>query len=388
MLMFKKYQYYIRIVSSKIIHLLFASYKNEIMAYKIKLICTKVIPVLIFLQFFQLAIAQNNWKQLDSMLDKNRSALGNNAVCLIWKNDSLIYQKETGNYSDNTVAPIASCSKWLTAALVMQFVDEGKLSLDDKVSAYLPAFEKNGKEEITIRNTLCHMTGIEADKAGSLRSILNRRKFKNLGEEVNSFTAHKQIAAPGTEFRYNGVGLNIAGHIIEKITGKKFEDVIKEKLFLPLGMTQTTFAEEKAVPVNPSGGAKSTANDYSKFLMMLLNKGVFNDKRILSENSIELMRTAQDSPEQIKYAPKAGEGKTYALGSWIMDDKNRKLEDSKGEIATVLSSPGLFGTWPMIDYCRGYAYIFFVKNFLGDQRASIHLEIKKMIDKQIPQGCN
>lgn len=358
------------------------------MAYKVKLICTKVIPVLIFLQFFQLANAQYNWKPLDSMLNKNRFALGNHSVCLIWKNDSLIYQNETGNYNENTVVPIASCSKWLTAALVMQFIDEGKLTLDDKVANYLPAFAKNEKEELTIRNTLCHMTGIEAEKAGSLRAILNRRKFKNLGEEVNSFATHKQIAAPGTEFRYSGVGLNIAGHIIEKITGKKFEDVINEKLFLPLGMTQTTFAEEKQVSVNPSGGAKSTAADYSKFLMMLLHKGVYNNKRILSEKSIEMMRSAQDSPEQIKYAPKAGAGKPYAVGSWIMDDNNKLTNSRKGELANVLASPGLFGTWPMIDYCRGYAYIFLVKNFLGDQRASIHLDIKKMIDKQIPQGCN
>jgi CubicO group peptidase (beta-lactamase class C family) len=128
-------------------------------------------------------------------------------------------------------------------------------------------------------------------------------------------------------------------------------------------MTQTTFAEEKQVPVNPSGGAKSTAADYSKFLMMLLNKGVYNDKRILSENSIELMRTAEDSPEQIKYAPKAGAGKPYALGSWIMDDNNKLANNREGELANVLASPGLFGTWPMIDYCGGYAYIFLVKNF-------------------------
>ena len=358
------------------------------MAYKVKLICTKVIPVLIFLQFFQLANAQYNWKPLDSMLNKNRFALGNHSVCLIWKNDSLIYQNETGNYNENTVVPIASCSKWLTAALVMQFIDEGKLTLDDKVANYLPAFAKNEKEELTIRNTLCHMTGIEAEKAGSLRAILNRRKFKNLGEEVNSFATHKQIAAPGTEFRYSGVGLNIAGHIIEKITGKKFEDVIKEKLFLPLGMTQTTFAEEKQVPVNPSGGAKSTAIDYSKFLLMLLSNGIYNGKIILSKKSIEWMRIAQDSPEQIKYAPKAGAGKSYALGSWIMDDNNKMANSLKGELANVLASPGLFGTWPMIDFYRGYAYVFLVKNFLGEQRASIHLDIKKMIDKQISLGCN
>ena len=62
---------------------------------------------------------------------------------LIWKkDDTLVYKKEVGEFKSKTVAPIASCSKWLTAALVMQFVDEGKFSLDDQVVNYLPEFEK------------------------------------------------------------------------------------------------------------------------------------------------------------------------------------------------------------------------------------------------------
>ncbi len=50
--------------------------------------------------------------------------------------------------------------------------------------------------------------------------------------------------------------------------------------------------------------------------------------------------------------------------------------------ASVLASPGLFGTWPMIDFCRGYAYLVFVKNMLGEERADTHLEIKKIVDRQ------
>jgi hypothetical protein len=87
----------------------------------------------------------------------------------------------------------------------------------------------------------------------------------------------------------------------------------------------------------------------------------------------------QDKPAQIKYAPKSAEGFTYALGSWVMEEKNG--------VATTLASPGLFGTWPMIDFCRGYAYIVFVKNLLGEERAIAHRELKKIIDKQIPSSC-
>jgi CubicO group peptidase (beta-lactamase class C family) len=306
-----------------------------------------------------------------------------------------------GGFNSKTQAPIASCSKWMTAALVMQFVDEGKLSLDDKVVKYIPEFGNYFKNFITIRHCLSHMTGIEDDDK-FLRRLLERRKFSSLEEEVNAFAAKKIRANAGTDFWYGNVGLNIAGRVLEVISKKKFEVLIKTKLFLPLGMSKTTFADATGGPVNPSGGAKSTADDYMKFLVMLLNKGKYNGVQILSEASVEAMMMVQDKPEQIKYAPKAAEGYTYALGSWVLESKTTdtivvthegKAKAKPNPIhipvvqATSLASPGLFGTWPMIDYCRGYAYIVFVKNLLGEERADAHRQLKKIVDEQINSVC-
>jgi len=349
----------------------------------------KVMLTIGFLLLLQPVFAQYNWTELDKKLADSRQLLGNNVVCLVWKGDSLIYKKEMGGFNAKTQAPIASCSKWLTAALVMQFVDEGKLSLDDKVVKYIPEFEKYFKNYITIRHCLSHMTGI-ADDSKFLNRILERRKFSSLEDIVNSFAAREIRAAEGTDFWYGNIGLNIAGRILEVIGKKKFETLIKTKLFTPLGMTKTTFADMNGWPVNPSGGAKSTADDYMKFLVMLLNKGKYNGQQILSEKSVNEMMQVQNNPEQIKYAPKAAEGFTYALGSWVVEARDTTdplryspkrptvppFPETK-QLATPLASPGLFGTWPMIDYCRGYVYIVFVKNFLGDERADAHLELKK-----------
>jgi CubicO group peptidase (beta-lactamase class C family) len=348
------------------------------MSYKVNSICIKVISVAAFLLFLQPVIAQYNWTALDKELQAKQKLLGNNVVCLLWKGDSLIYKKEMGEFNSKTQAPIASCSKWLTAALVMQFVEEGKLSLDDYVVKYIPEFEKYFKNYITIRQCLCHMTGI-ADDNNFLKRILERRKFSSLEDEVNSFASREIRANPGTDFWYGGIGLNIAGRILEIISKKKFEMLIKTKLLTPLGMTKTTFAEVNGGPVNPSGGAKSTADDYMKFLVMLMNKGKYNGQQILSEASVNQMMMIQDKPEQIKYAPKAAQGFTYASGSWVVEQKNNT--------ATALACPGLFGTWPMIDFCRGYAYIVFVKNFLGEEKADAHLALKKIIDAQILSEC-
>jgi CubicO group peptidase (beta-lactamase class C family) len=353
----------------------------------------KVTSVAAFLLLLQPVSAQYNWTQLDEELEAKQQLLGNNVVALIWKGDSLVYKKEMGGFNSKTQAPIASCSKWLTAALVLQFVDEGKLSLDDKVVKYIPEFDKYLKGHITIRHCLSHMTGIDDDDK-FLKRLLERRKFASLEDEVNEFAARDIRAKPGTDFWYGNVGLNIAGRVLEVISKKKFDALIKTKLFIPLGMTKTSFSDANGKPVNPSGGAKSTADDYMKFLVMLLNKGKYNGVQILSENSVNQMLVQQNDPGQIKYAPKAADGYGYALGSWVVEKKTDTIVSTPSKpskillnTATSLASPGLFGTWPMIDYCRGYAYIFFVKNFLGDERADVHRNLKGIVDGQITTNC-
>ncbi len=349
------------------------------MSYKVSSICLKVLLVAGFLLQLQPANAQYNWGELDTELAAKQKLMGTDLVVMIWKKDSLLYKKEMGEFNSKTQAPIASCSKWLTAALVMKLVEEGKISLDDKAVTYLPVLDKYFKGYITIRQCLSHMTGI-SDEGGALKKILQRKKFDSLEEEVNAFAARDIRAKPGTDFWYGNIGLNIAGRILEVVTKKKFDILIKTKLFNPLEMRRTTFTDLSGNAQNPSGGAQSTPDDYMKFLSMLLNKGKYKGVQFLSEESIEEMRTMQNSIEQVRYAPKSAAGFTYALGSWVIE------EGANGK-ANSLASPGLFGTWPMVDYCRGYAYLFFVKNLLGEERAGAHLEIKKIIDKQIQSVC-
>ena len=338
----------------------------------------KGITFFLFLLLLQPAFAQP-FSDLDNILQQKQKLLGKDFVVMIWKkDDTLVYKKETGDFNSKTQAPIASCSKWLTTALVMIFVDEGRISLDDKVTRWLPEFEKYGKNYITIRECLSHYTGIQSEPITFLK-LLERRKFNSLEEEVNSFAAKEIQANPGEEFRYSNIGLNIAGRILEVISKKKFDALARQRLFLPLGMKKTTFSTLNGSAPNPSGGAQSTPDDYMHFLIMLMNKGVYNGQRILSEDAVNQMLQVQTKPGQIKYAPKAAEGFNYALGEWVIEQK--------GNMATVAASPGLFGTWPMIDYCRGYAYLFFVKNLLGEERADAQLEIKKIIDQQFKNNC-
>jgi CubicO group peptidase (beta-lactamase class C family) len=349
------------------------------MSHKLIQTCLKSSLIAIFLLFLQPAFSQSGWNDFNSELEKQQKILGNDLVALVWSGDSLVFKKEMGDFKMNTVAPIASSSKWLTAALVMMFVEEGKISLDDPVVKYIPIFEKYSKSYITIRHCLSHMTGID-DDGKLIKRLLQRKKFASLEEEVNSFAAREIRANPGTDFWYGNIGLNIAARVLEVVSKKKFDNLIKQKLFTPLGMKKTTFSTPDASALNPSGGAKSTAEDYLKFLGMLLNKGRYAGKQILTEESVDELLKQQTMPSQIKYAPKSAEGLGYALGSWVMSA-------TKDGAANVVASPGLFGTWPMVDYCRGYTYIIFVKNLLGDERADLHMSMKKSIDKNFTYKC-
>src|SRR5665647_974190 len=216
---------------------------QEIMSHSIKSNCLKFILALSLMLLCLIGKSQYNFSEVDKLLAANQKVLGNNLVALIYKDGKIVYQKEMGDFTIKSKAPVASCSKWLTAALVMTFVDEGKLSLDDKVSRYLPIFETYGKSYITIRQCLSHQTGI-ADNQKIIAKIFERKKFESLEDEVNSF-AKKEIATnPGTAFFYGNIGLNIAGRVLEVISKKKFDALMKQRIFTPLNMKNSTFTGE------------------------------------------------------------------------------------------------------------------------------------------------
>jgi CubicO group peptidase (beta-lactamase class C family) len=348
------------------------------MSHNTKRNCVKVSLIAVFLLLLQTIQAQYNFTELDQKLVTLKKELGSNFSLLVYRDGKIIYDKSIGEFTPKTQVPIASSSKWLTAALVMVLVDEGKLSLDDKVSKFLPIFNKYSKGYITIRQCLSHLTGIESEPI-KLSNLIKRNKYNSLEEEVEEFATKKEIIAnPGLEFRYSNIGLNIAGRIIEIVSRRGFEQVMQEKILRPLQMRNTSFSSFNAV--NPSGGAVSTANDYMNFLVMILNKGMYHGKRILSEASIELMQTAQTTSPMIKYTPNVALGYNYGFGEWIQET------DENGQ-STIVSSPGLFGTWPLIDKCRNYASIIVTKELLNEEKREAFMLVKNLIDQQIIANC-
>ncbi len=263
------------------------------MSYKVKLTCRRFSLFILPLLFVSVCFAQPNFDAVDQLIKQNQKNLGPGFVVLAWKDGKVIYQKQGyADFTPKTQAPIAATGDWMTAALVMTFVDEGKLSLDDKVTKYIPLFGKYMKGYITIRNCLTNTTGIKTDE--NVEKALQKTKYETLEDMVNTYANKHDIATnPGTEFFYSNLGPNIAGRVLEIISKKTFGRLMMDRIIRPLKMRGLHLSTRKVVLTILPMAAGLPPNDFGNFLMMLLNKGMFDGKQILSEKAVEEMETAQ-----------------------------------------------------------------------------------------------
>ena len=251
-----------------------------------------------------------------------------------------IEETAVGTFSSSTVIPIASASKWITAAVVMTFVDDGRLSLDDPVAKYLPAF-RGAKAAITIRQALSHTSGLPPNDCAGDPGV-------TLGACVKRIAAVTDDGAPpGTAFRYTSVGYVVVGRIVERLTGVPYQEVFERRIGKPVGMAHTRFNRRGDAP-DPAGSARSTLGDYARFVGMLAAHGTAGGRRVLAATSVDEIErdqvrgidTRRDSAVQVTGIP------TYGLGVW------RDVVGPADQIE-IVSGSGAFGFYPWIDRVHG-----------------------------------
>jgi len=371
---------------------------KDIMSYNLAQFCRKCSLIASFLLLFQFTFAQQyNFGGADNWLKANLNKLGGRAVLVILKNGKIIYeqaendlspkQKMIGkfiakrqgkdpeqvlkDYDFTTKIAIASCSKWLSAALVMTFVDEGKLSLNDTIGKFLPVMTAHQKGNITIWECLSHTTAINGGDLKESREIINQAS--SMDETMEKIAEQPMEGEPGKVFHYSSIGLQVADAVIEKISGKDFKTLFKERIALPCDMKNTDYGNGK-IPV-AAGGAFSTPEDYIHFLQMILQNGYYNGKQILSKESIIKMQKNYAKNARVAYTPAEAGNWGYGLGEWVMDDAVDR--------SNAVTSPGLFGSFPWVDNERQYAGFLFVFNLKNKGRGKIYKELKTIVDKEV-----
>jgi len=368
------------------------------MSHKFNPFCLKCSLVIIFLLLLHPIYAQQDFSRVDDWLARNIKVVGGREVLVIYKDGQVVYNKSINdlnmrqkmigrminrrqgkpatdsalNFTDSSKEPIASCSKWLSAALVMTFVDEGKLNLEDSIGKYLPIMNKYGKGGIKIKYCLSHLTGINTGDLKESRDIINNANSMN--DAIESIAKADMEGTPGKTFHYNSAGLQIAAAILEKISGKKFNDLFEERIAKPCNMLNTDFGDGK-VPL-AAGSGWSTPKDYLNFLSMILKDGNYNGIRVLSRQSIiEMQKNRITNDVTIAYTPDETKSMGYGYGEWVTNDSTG-LERS--DIAT---SPGLFGSMPWINNKEHYAAFLMVLNIEYKDRQQKYADLMQRVDE-------
>ena len=357
----------------------------------------KFVVFIYFVGLSGILSAQTPFAKLDHWMDENTKDMGGRAILVIYKDGKIVYNKsvldmsrrqktivkyvarkqglesDLNEYTLNSRVMIASSSKWYSAALVMTFVDEGKLRLTDTVGTWLPILSAHGKGRITIGECLSHLTGI---REPPFKEVMKEMKnITNMDQAIQLIASLPMEGEPGKSFHYSNVGLQIAGAVIEKISGKSFEELFAERIAVPLGMKNTDFGKKNVAM--PAGGALSTTEDYLSFLTMILNKGSYGGKRILAEQSVNEMQINRvEADVKIDYSPAEAKGLGYGYGEWV-----DMSED--GKPSGWATSPGLFGSFPWIEnekhYCA-FLMTFYLKNEGRNER---YMGLKHLVDESI-----
>lgn len=227
----------------------------------------------------------------------------------------------------NAIFSIASMTKPVTSAAIMMLFEQGKLQLDDPVSKYLPGFDnlqvitkfnekdatyetRPAKRPMTIRHLLTHTSGIGYGFSNPIEHRLTEANRKDEWELP-------LLSDPGDQWHYSA-STAVLGMIVEKISGQSLEAFFQQRIFGPLGMVDTSYAvplaqqsrvavkykrvdgklkelPRRPIPATPTepfrgdGGLYSTAQDYGRFMQMLLNGGQLGPAKILNQRSVKMM---------------------------------------------------------------------------------------------------
>ncbi|SFD88755.1 CubicO group peptidase, beta-lactamase class C family [Chitinophaga sp. CF118] len=330
---------------------------------------------LLFLYCGNVAGQQYNFTPVDNYLEQNAEIYKDNVVVLVSQHGKLIYKKEINlRATDRRV--IASASKWLSGAVIMALVDDGKLALTDTVGKFLPIFTLYHKGNITIRQLFSHTSGFP----GNSPERYEYSRILTMAEAVDSIAVHTaMIHPPGTTFNYGSVSMQIAGRIAEVVTGKSWQTLFNEKIAIPCDLSASYNMLMNFRNPLLAGGVRTSAEDYLHFLEMIVNKGRYHNKQVLSKNAVEEMLKDQtngavidDTPYLVNpYSPTPDKPVRYGIGNWI------DVVTPSGQVLET-SSPGAFGTHPWQDEKNGIAGIIFTLSDIKTT-AKYSLRIREMI---------
>lgn len=224
----------------------------------------------------------------------------------------VLFEQAYGGFRLDDAIPIASGTQLLSTVVLLQLVDAKKLSLDAKVSSVLRDWPAD-KSAITLRMLLANTSGLPP----SVPCLDDRNTtLEACTQQISGTPLRKD---PGAAVIYGGAGFQVAGRMAEVATGKRWTELFREQLAVPLGLRSTGFGRT----ANPriAGGAQSTADEYGRVLDLLLQGGEGQGGRLLSAASVDAMFQDQSGGAPLVLSPYSlytgREATRPGLGVWL-----------------------------------------------------------------------
>ncbi len=312
---------------------------------------------------------------LDDLLatDQAIDAMGGGGAMLLIYQGDVVYRKAFGNFTPETVVPIASASKLVSAVLVARLVDLGVIRADTPVDAFYDfADPDDPRADMTVAQLFSHTAGL------SHTPPLHRSPaYPSIDACVDDiFMLVPVLFEPGTTLYYAGVGMQIAGGMLERATGRDWQSLWRDEVGAPLGMDATDYLGYLSGNVsdtgnpNVAGSVRTNVDDYGKLLRMIYDGGVFEGRRVLSAAAVDLLLTdfSRDLPVlrtpydgYLDSNPEVARFRT-GLGNWLIDS-----DDPDARRPAFMMSGGAFGASPFIDFERGLVGVYLPFNTQTEQ---------------------
>jgi CubicO group peptidase (beta-lactamase class C family) len=264
----------------------------------------------------------------------------------------------------DTLFPMASTTKAITALAVAMLVDDKRVQWDAPVTRYLPRFKMPGDRwthDVTVRDLLRMTSGLGNPDLLEMRGDV---PLSAIIPRVPLMTAASPIRS---SFDYSNLSYAIAGEVVAAASGQSYEEFVAERIFRPLGMSRSFSSGFAPAPdanaamghfgadlarIPPlssvfvsAGGARSTARDMSRWLRFLLGRGELDGKRLVSQENFDELLASQVVLPKVEYYPSAtlvgSQFQTYGLGWFQQDYRGRRVAMHTGSAPGFAAIAGL-----------------------------------------------
>ena len=322
------------------------------------------------------------------------------SAVVVHRDHGILHSKGYGTYAADRLYLIASSSKILSVGVAMRLADQGMLQIDAPIGMYLNAWGQGAAGMLTLGQMFSNSSGLPSlAEVSAAATNTASPYFANLCQFTPGTTladcgkilyATTPPRAPETMFTYGGSQWQLAGAVAEQVSGKNWAQLIEETYVAPCGvpslgytnqfqMSGTTYPAnfqgvEANLPVTPNpsieGGAYITAPEYGKLMLMHLRGGMCDGGRVLSEAAVEAMRVNRIA----KYGGTTGNPLSdgYGMGWWLNTAEQ------------VISDPGAYGAYPMLDLKRGYGAMIIIE-LTSRVGAELMTAVKPTLDSIVDQ---